>query len=68
MGALPTYGPWIDWAGRTKRCPLPAGTRHQVRFRDGSTANDDCPESWDWKHTRKSPPVDIVAYRIQRSG
>lgn len=65
MGALPTYGPWIDWAGRTKRCPLPAGTRHQVRFRDGSTANEDKPEFWAWKHGKHEG--DIVAYRIQRN-
>lgn len=61
--AVKVYGPWIDWSGRSKRSPLPAGTRHQVRFRDGTTANDDKPETWTWKHGNDG--ADIMAYRIR---
>lgn len=62
--AARTYGHWIEWNGRTKRCPLPDGTHHQVKFRNGQIATDDRPENWVWKHDGGS--ADIVAYRIER--
>jgi hypothetical protein len=61
------WGPWIDWDGRSKKSPLAAGTLHQVKFRDGSTASDDAPEQWIWKHRRTKPSDDIVAYRIRKA-
>lgn len=59
------YGPWIDWHGRAARSPIAAGIRHEVRFRDGTTAHDDNAETWVWKHRKSGRhPGDIVAYRI----
>lgn len=61
------YGPWIDWPGISAKSPIPAGTRHEVRFRDGGHAYDDQPETWTWKHVKsRKDPSDIVAYRVMK--
>lgn len=51
---------WIEWEGG--KCPLPDGVTHEVRFRDGITLHDDCPETWTWRHHGSG--CDIIAYRV----
>lgn len=51
---------WITWSGGA--CPIPAGTKHAVRFCDGVEVQDDGPESWRWLHDGTSS--DIVAYKV----
>ena len=59
-GIKPTEPEWIDWHGG--ECPVPAGTRVEVRFKTGHTAIDANPEAFDWKVTWVG--YSIVAYRI----
>ncbi len=51
---------WIEWCGG--KCPLADDTKHEVRFRDGSTAIDPWPQTWIWSH--KGDNDDIIAYRV----
>jgi hypothetical protein len=51
---------WIDWHGG--ECPVPAGTRVEVRFKAGHKDIDTEPETLDWEAT--SVVYSIVAYRI----
>jgi len=56
-----TERPWIDWHGG--ECPVPAGTRVEVRFRDEATGEYEAAGlDWRWVHYRT--PADIIAYRI----
>jgi hypothetical protein len=64
-GAAKTEPEWIDWHGG--ECPVPAGTRVEVRFRRGNTLKGPA-EYWGspgscWKHGGDSM-ADIIAYRI----
>jgi hypothetical protein len=50
---------WFDWHGG--ECPVPAGTRVEVGFRDGDKDTDEADE-FRWSH--KGFKADILAYRI----
>jgi hypothetical protein len=58
-----TKGVWIDWHGG--KCPLPDGTEHEVRFRNGIEVRDRHPEGWRWSDWNNE--ADIIAYRVVRS-
>jgi hypothetical protein len=51
---------WIAWDGY--KLPAPLGTLMQVKFRDGTVAEQDVCESWVWNHFGVGS--DILAYRI----
>jgi hypothetical protein len=51
---------WIKWGGG--ECPLPAGTHHEVIFREGEVIDYDRPEDWSWDHF--DCPMNIIAYRV----
>lgn len=58
---------WIRWDGG--ECPLPEGTRHQVRYRDGfenqtKPAIKGSRSNTVWEHDADTPQFDIVAYRV----
>lgn len=55
---------WIPWVGG--ECPLPSGTEHFVRLRNGNQYGpDDDPESWRWSHhDDDGVGDDIIAYRV----
>jgi hypothetical protein len=53
---------WIDWHGG--ECPVPEGTRVEVRFRIEQTAERSDPENWRWDHRPEGGGGDIIAYRI----
>jgi hypothetical protein len=61
-GSKPAEPEWIDWHGG--ECPVPAGTRVEVKFRTGNEA--ECfatgDDSTAWLHIHG--PVDVIAYRI----
>lgn len=50
------WSEWIEWNGG--ECPLPDGTVHQVRFRNGSADEGRQPETWHWNHD------DCISYII----
>jgi hypothetical protein len=51
---------WIEWNGG--ECPLPDGTPHQVRFKNGSTSHvGNGPNGWEWKG---GVQYKITAYRV----
>ena len=53
---------WIPWAG----CPIPEGTTHFVRFRDGREFGpDDDPAGWFWGNDESQS--NIIAYRVVKS-
>ena len=50
---------WIPWAGS----PMPGGTQHFVRFRDGEEFGpDDNPGGWFWGDDGEQD--NIIAYRV----
>lgn len=55
------WSEWIEWNGG--ECPLPAGTRYEVRFRSGRTAEGRQPNTWRW--AREGHSGDIIAYRYK---
>ena len=52
---------WIDWAGGD--CPVPAGTRVDIRRAGGNESNR-MAEALEWEHGKLGWWWDIVAYRI----
>lgn len=54
-------GEWKRHRGGSK-CPVKAGERIEVRFRDGDVSGTDQPELMDWKHENES--WDIMKYQI----
>jgi len=54
-------GEWKRHRGGSK-CPVRAGERIEVRFRDGDVSGTDQPELMDWKHENES--WDIMKYQI----
>ena len=53
---------WIQWDGG--ECPVPAGTRVDVRFRRGGDESNRIAEALEWEHGKLGCWLDIVAYRI----
>ena len=53
---------WIQWDGGD--CPVPAGTRVDIRFRRGGDEMNRIAEDLDWVHGKLGWWWDIVAYRI----
>jgi hypothetical protein len=58
---------WIEWSGG--ECPVPGGTRVDVKFRDGTVARRQFAKTWSigsadwWKHEfDEGHDNDIVAY------
>lgn len=68
MTPTPPTGGFIPWEGG--ECPVDAGTRVEVRFRDPeilSSGNTRVAASFDWSHIYSGGQVgasDIIAYRI----
>ena len=55
----PSDDGWIPWAGS----PVPGGTQHFVRFRDGEEFGpDDNPGGWFWGDDGEQD--NIIAYRV----
>lgn len=54
------WSDWIEFNG--DECPLPPGTLHRLRFRDGDSVTDDDPDSWIWD--RIGGRSEIVAYAV----
>jgi len=52
---------WIEWkAFDGAKCPVPDGTRTEVKFDDGKQETDETPEWWTWRPCARN----IVAYRV----
>lgn len=51
---------WIEWNGG--ECPVPEGTRTEVRFKGQDNAVDNYPEDWNWE--KLDSDGCIIAYRI----
>lgn len=51
---------WIPWAGG--KCPVPAETPLDVRFRGIDAKKNTRADWWDWRHTGRDG--DITAYRV----
>jgi hypothetical protein len=58
---------WIEWNGGA--CPVSAGAKVYVRFRDGDTderlAQPETASFWIWQHGGSES--DIIAYRVVQS-
>jgi len=63
IAAGPEDDEWIEWRGGVK-CPVPAGARTKLRFRDNNTSTTVDPELYRWEHQRRDSYGDIIAYRI----
>lgn len=56
---------WIEWKGGD--CPVPAGTRVELKFRHGRTCKANSPQGWRWTDSsteERGSEFDIVAYRV----
>lgn len=54
---------WIEWGGG--KCPVPASTPIEVKFRNGVTNREDTADGWGWEYAPDYPRFgDIIAYRI----
>ncbi len=51
---------WIPWSGG--KCPVPTGTRVQVRYDGGSTGPGEHDMRWTWEYGGQGG--DIIAYRV----
>ena len=61
---MTTQSDWIEWKGG--KCPVPEGTRVDVRFRDGDIDEDSMAGiwNWDWQPGPTPNAGDIIAYRV----
>lgn len=53
---------WIHWNGG--ECPVPAGTKVDIRFRRGGDESNRLAEVLEWGHGKFGWWWDIIAYRI----
>jgi len=53
---------WIEW--NEGKCPIKAGQKTEVKFRNGDTVSESNPEFWRWTKSVKHPEYDIIAYRL----
>ena len=51
---------WIEWKGG--ECPVPPGTKVDVKFRSGNVYDGENAASYSWRHC--GVRSDIVAYRV----